>query len=225
MNDIRDAWYSYAKAVAGIDHGHRLECVAATGATGTPALDSNIRWPGYLGSNYESASMKLLCVGQVHHAADLFATLGHVQPLLGALGSGPCDPNIMETITAEYERAMVRWGPWGKFRKILGPLGLDQTSIAYTNVAKCWQTLDPSISPDCRRPMKACSKRFPISQLAKAIHANAIVIMSAESTLAYAGITKGDIPMNSFPGRPSDLQLQRIAESLKSAIEAIKAAS
>jgi hypothetical protein len=129
-----------------------------------------------------------------------------------ALAEGEGDAKLLEAITSAYERAMLQWGPWAKFRKVLSPLGLDERSIAYTNVAKCWQTLKDT--PDCRKPMKACASEFPIDRLAGDIEACAIVIMSAPSTLAYAGVVEGRVPLYSFPGRPSDAELRAISSAL-----------
>jgi hypothetical protein len=212
MNDIESAWYDYAKSVCGVNAKHLNECIAAGGASGTPSLRTNIRWPGYLGSRYCQSKLRLLCVGQVHHATELLRTLGKIQPLLERIGSGPTDPATMAKITNEYEHAIVEWGPWIKFSKIVSPLRLDETNIAYTNVAKCWQTLTDK--PECKYPMRLCAKRFPIESLAASIQADAIVIMSADSTLSFAGIDEGRIPMYSFPGRPSNALLQEITEAL-----------
>jgi len=62
--------------------------------------------------------------------------------------------------------------------------------------------------------MKVCARRFPLDELAVSIDAQAIVIMSARSTLAYAGISEGTVPIFSFPGRPSDAELAQIAGEL-----------
>jgi len=120
----------------------------------------------------------------------------------------------MKSITASYERAMRSWGPWQKFRKIVECFGMNEKSIAYTNIAKCWQTLRLTIGPDSRKPMRACVSAFPIFDLAKEIRANAVIVMSADSSLAYAGILEDGVPMFSFPGRPKDSQLHDIATQI-----------
>lgn len=213
MTAVRAAWYDYARSVVGISAEHRHDCTAANGASGTPGLNPKIRWPGYLGSGYLSAPVRLLCVGQVHHAAELLRTLGNIQPLLLKVAATHSGQSLMAQITSEYERAMSEWGPWQKFRKIVDPLGIDVTGIAYTNVAKCWQTLTDR--PDCRLPMRVCARMFDVSRLAKSINAQAIIIMSADTTLSYASVVAREVPMYSFPGRPSDKLLREISTQLR----------
>jgi hypothetical protein len=85
---IETRWLDYAIKVLN-DASHRAVCESkeTEGAHGTPKLDKSLRWPGYLGSEYERSPLRVLCVAQVHHASELYRTLGHLQSTLRSLRS------------------------------------------------------------------------------------------------------------------------------------------
>lgn len=212
MSSIAANWARYVENVVHVDERHRRQCVRATGAEETSGLDGDLRWPGYLGSDYGNARIRLLCAGQVHHGPMLEETLGDIQPALREIRQHGASRTLLKTVTAQYEKAITTWGPWSKFRKILRPLSLSETHIAYTNVAKCWQT---PTNADCRLPMRVCAPVFPLDVLARSIAADAIVVISATSTLNFCGVREGNVPLYNVPGRPSDLALEALANELR----------
>lgn len=212
-----------------VSAAHHDACIRNTGAAGTLGLRQDLRWPGYVGSLYERSSPRILCVAQIHHATELLRTLGHLQDAMRAFClAAPAltrDPasqarktDFLTTLTSAYESAIIQWGPWTKFRKVLRVIGLDDPrKIAYTNVAKCWQTLPgtPEVRPpQVSKPMKCCYAEYPLERLARAIEADAILLLSATSTIAYVGITDITLPVYAFPGRPSDKELAHIGMGL-----------
>ena len=84
MTAIEGRWLDYAIALLN-DANHRTICVANNGALGDPHLDPDLRWPGYIKPQYESARPRILCVAQVHHAGEFRRTLGHAEPILRRL--------------------------------------------------------------------------------------------------------------------------------------------
>ncbi len=61
----------YVESVVRVSDEHRAACERATGASGEPRLSGQIRWPGYVGSNFAGASIRILCAAQVHHGPEL----------------------------------------------------------------------------------------------------------------------------------------------------------
>lgn len=189
MGDI--GFEQYAVSVIRIDDEHRYKCEKASGASGTTELCERIRWPGYVGHAYTNARVRLLCCAQVHHGPELWRTSKSIQSTLLQIASSDLTPQLLRDLSHAYERTIPKWGPWTDFKKILTPLGLDETNIAYTNIAKCWQTPGRS---NVEKPMKECLKTFPLTQLAKTIDAQAIVLMSSTGTMNRVGIVQEDIP-------------------------------
>jgi hypothetical protein len=221
LTDFESRWLGYARAVIRPRPAHLANCVASTGASGTPELDPTIRWPGYLGSRYGSSKSRVLCVAQVHHATELLRTLGRLQGALREWSEKP-EPSaeqnraVLHAIQVAYERAIVQWGPWAKFSKILRPLGYGQRDVAYTNLAKCWQTLSDSPRPNCRKPMATCIEEYPLSELYDAIKPTHVLIMSSEGTLREIGFDLDAFPaVYAFRGRPSDATLFEIAKRIE----------
>lgn len=201
----------YVLSVVRISDTHREACLEATGATGTSGLSALLRWPGYVGRAYPKARIRLLCAAQVHHGPELLRTGKLVQGVLEKIAAQGATSNLLSEMAKEYERAITKWGPWADFEKITSKFGIDETGISYTNVAKCWQT--PSES-DVEKPMKACAGVFPLEDLAVAIDAQAILLMSSSGTVQRVGIAEKSIPIFNFKGRPSKAELEQIANQL-----------
>lgn len=76
MTPLECRFLQYAYSVVQPPANHLASCISESGATTLKGLDATLRWPGYIGERYLSASYRLLCVAQVHHALDLERTLG-----------------------------------------------------------------------------------------------------------------------------------------------------
>jgi hypothetical protein len=76
---------------------------------------------------------------------------------------------------------------------------LGAKDVAYTNYAKCWQTLGED-NPDCSKPMKTCGARYKLSDLATAIECEVVLMLSADSTLVKVGFqaARGNVAAQSF---------------------------
>lgn len=191
---------------------HLAQCVAATGARQTDRLSGDLRWPGYVGTEYDRAAIRILCAAQVHHGPILAETGQGIQTILRRIRSSGASPELAGQLANEYEKVVTLWGPWAKFAKVLrgiDPALATPASVAYTNIAKCWQDPTEANRENCRLPMRACQAFYPLSQLRQAIRADIVLVLSTSSTLDYARVPRVEWLLN-FPGRPSGVQLAEI---------------
>ena len=81
-------WLDYAWSVLNVSERHRAQCVAGGAAVpGAGRVDGNeLRWPGYLGVDYEPGRC-VLCVGAVHREATL--ELHATDPVIAATDDEP----------------------------------------------------------------------------------------------------------------------------------------
>jgi len=104
--------------------------------------DATLRYPGYLGPDYEAA--RVLFIGAVHNGNKLFTddfrTVEKATLLWRSVGrSRRSDAAYLKAIRGGYEVAMPKWGPWANgFGSVLCKLRLGVSAIVYSNVAKCW---------------------------------------------------------------------------------------
>src|SRR5579884_2858988 len=138
LTELEARWLEdWARPIVAVSSQHRQDCERSGGATGEPRLDSNLRWPGYIGSRFESARLRILCIAQIHHGPELHRTLGHVQESMRQWVDREIDDEIFfGTLQRAYQAAIIEWGPWKKtFAKLLSGRGIDETAISYTNFA------------------------------------------------------------------------------------------
>lgn len=174
LTELENRWLNdWARPIVAVSSRHRQDCESSGGATGEPSLDSALRWPGYVGSHFESCHWKILCVAQIHNAPELNRTLGYLQGSMHQWVAGELSGEVFfRKLQESYQSAIAQWGPWTKtFSKILGPSAIDQTNIAYTNFAKCWQ--DPNVTPTSKlySAMKCCEREFPIARPVRLLRA------------------------------------------------------
>ncbi len=205
----------YVESVVRVSDEHRAACERATGASGEPRLSGQIRWPGYVGSNFAGASIRILCAAQVHHGPELHRTAQGIEAILKRIAAEGGAPELIQRMGLAYEQAIKQWGPWADFEKILmrlGPAIFGPAEIAYTNVAKCWQ--NPSTS-DCEKPMEVCAPAFPLDRLAQAIGAQVILLMSASGTMSRVGLREDAVALFNFGGRSSNARLREIGDTVR----------
>jgi hypothetical protein len=148
VSSVTEEWLDYAWDVVSEDgsvSGHRTECERLGGAfcgERCEPRDATLRYPDYLGSNYESGPIML--VGAVHSGNALFTEpFRHVEAATKnwrvAGRSASSDEAYLGEMRAGYGAAMPGWGPWRNgFGSILEALEVSIDGTAYTNVAKCW---------------------------------------------------------------------------------------
>lgn len=211
------AYVAYLQAITPCTPEHLAECVRATGARRTDGLSGGLRWPGYVGTDYDKVPIRILCVAQVHHGPILAETGQGIQGVLRRIGTDGASPALAAQLAEEYEKVVASWGPWVKFKKVLrniDPVLATPAAVAYVNVAKCWQDPTEANRENCRLPMRACEAFYPLSKLRQAIKADVALVLSTNSTLGYAGVPEAEWLFN-FPGRPSDAYLAEIAVKVR----------
>ena len=216
------AYLAYLQAITICNPEHLAECVRATGARRTEGLSRELRWPGYVGTNYDKVPIRILCVAQVHHGPILAETGQGIQNILRRICADGASPALAGQLAREYEKVVALWGPWVKFTKVLRGIDLalaTPAAVAYVNVAKCWQDPTEASRENCRLPMRTCQAFYPLSKLRQAVKADVVLVLSTSSTLGYAGVPKAEWLFN-FPGRPSDAYLAEVAVQVRDFLRA-----
>jgi hypothetical protein len=73
-----------------------------------------------------------------------------------------------------YANALTAWGPWKKtFQFIASNFGLFAEDVAYTNLAKCWQTQEKAAIS----PVRACVGHYRLSELSTTLRPHGIVVL------------------------------------------------
>ena len=210
LTELENRWLNdWARPIVAVSSRHRQDCESSGGASGEPSLNSELRWPGYVGSHFESSCQRILCVAQIHSARELNRTLGHLQGSMHQWMAGKLsDEAFFRKLQESYQSAIAEWGPWTKtFTKILGPSAIDQTNIAYTNFAKCWQ--DPNVTRTSKlySAMKCCEREFPIARLVRLLRAEIVVEITSDPKgnggVRDWGVSEQDVLM--LKGRGQDI--------------------
>lgn len=141
MTQLEQRWLDYAWSVLNSPAEHRRECLANGSAVPGPGrVDGNdLRWPGYLGRDYEPAS-GVLCVGAVHREGNpanrddgSVAERTDAELVAGArkwltTGRSPTsDAGYLESLRSSYQQALPTWSRWQRHYRTLVEdyLGLD----------------------------------------------------------------------------------------------------
>jgi hypothetical protein len=204
LSALEADWLEYARSIAACDPTHRAECVQRGGGSAV-GPDPELRWPGFIGSDYEANPFRVLCVAQIHNPNGWSASasgLAPMEPLLREWLDGWLrDEAFLAKYRDEYAQRLPTWGPW---RKAFGPvlrdprIGLSPTEIAYVNIAKCW------LSPGANQYelMRSCERWKGIASLLAVVKPDAVVFLSGKTPLRYAGVTvPEDVPWRFFSGR------------------------
>lgn len=85
-----------------------------------------------------------------------------------------CSEEFLPRLRSAYANALPDWGPWKKtFQYVASNFGLFVEDVAYTNLAKCWQTLDRTPIG----PVRACARQYPLRELASILRPHGIVVL------------------------------------------------
>lgn len=181
-------WLDYAWEVVSCSAGHRRECGDRGGAD--PFVDASVRYPGNLGSAYES-EVGVLCVGLVHKSRDPDAGPAdrdrHARfvPIAEAIvgwrdrgRSSENDERYLEESRSAYEAAIPGWPIWSnQFLPVLKEARLDHTQVAYTNLAKCRAPLEEDDRMS-RRLASLCQSTFPLLALVERMRPAFVLVSS-----------------------------------------------
>src|SRR5438874_178916 len=120
LTNLEKAWLEYAHEVVACDHAHLEECQRLRKPWFVNCgLDDSIRWPGNLGSHYEAAPLRVLCLAQIHNDRHLAQTLGHFQSVLREFRDRSIAPaDFLVRCREEYEKTIIKWGTWPRFYEI-----------------------------------------------------------------------------------------------------------
>ena len=181
---LEKGWLKYARDVIGCDDVHLKECRGfRPDWFQKSCLDDSIRWPGNLGSNYEHASLKILCLAQIHNEGRLAKTALDFEAVMrgfrnGSIGEG----ELLKKCRKHYERQIPTWGTC-RFTDIL-PFRFTAADVAYANIAKCWAPARTGgLRVDNQPTMTSCNERFPIRCLVDLLEPDLIVQVGKCSAL------------------------------------------
>ncbi len=159
------------------------------------ACDSDVAWPGYMGTRYPDR--RVLLVGAIHHAKVLNASgLLSIVPCVKAWAANrtkACDAealdrsylSVVEKAYLEAIPGFICWkepsgasrrgAVWSNFEKILDALGLSFEDVAFTNLAKCALPAGTRQSEETRR-IRAHECAWPLARLIDKIDPLYVVI-------------------------------------------------
>lgn len=175
LSEIAKRWLVHARSVFSCDE-HKRACDAPA----VSGIDATIRWPGFVGPQYEDAKKKLLFLGRIHNPSGWLSHpgLGDLQPIIREWLDGKLADDIFyRDYNRVYARLLPTWGPWYKVYAALAAAGgVDENSVAYANVAKCWQY--PGRESKLQR---ACSGAFPLEGLIDVVKPDGVFLLAPES--------------------------------------------
>lgn len=194
VTETERRWLDYAWTVVAAPEEHRAACVANGGAVPGPGrVDGNeVRWPGYLGKNYEPGR-SVLCVGAVHREATAELVAGDPviadtnrelvdvsRRWLGRGRSAENDHQYLDGLRSAYVRALPSWSRWKRhFRPLVEDyLEMDRTQIAYANLAKCRVSIDRGARQRAAEAVltRLCQRAYPMADLLDAIRPVAVLV-------------------------------------------------
>jgi hypothetical protein len=175
LSTLAQDWLTYARSV--------FACGTHLNACNAPLIDGidpELRWPGFVGVNYEAAPKRLLLVGRVHNPSGWHGTsgLGGLELIARRwLAAELSDEEFYSDYSREYGKRLVTWGPWQKvYRHLAAAAGADEQSVAYVNVAKCWQNLGKESALQRR-----CSETWPLESLVEIVKPHGVFVLAPES--------------------------------------------
>jgi len=80
LSALEADWLEYARSIAACDPTHRAECVQRGGGSAV-GPDPELRWPGFIGSDYEANPFRVLCVAQIHNPNGWSASASGLAPM------------------------------------------------------------------------------------------------------------------------------------------------
>jgi hypothetical protein len=189
MTELENGWLDYAwmvlhkpLVVNGREHEEQFCCFDQS------PRRQIARWPGYLGSSFETG--RVLLVGEVHNGnargkAGLFTKpikcLEAVAKNWIRFGrSTESDALYLTKIRETYPDSMTAWRNaggqvWRNLLTILECLKLTPSQIAFTNLAKCYTD-----QPDHNKMVLECDRAFPMQDLVKILKPLAVFIAKGD---------------------------------------------
>jgi hypothetical protein len=190
MTEFEKSWLDYAwmvltkpLAVSGREHEEQFCCLDES------PRRQIARWPGYLGSSFETG--RVLLVGEVHNGnatgkAGLFTEpikrLEAVAKNWIRFGRSPeSDAFYLAAIRETYPSSMNAWRSaggqvWRNLLTIRECLQLTSSQIAFTNLAKCY-TDEPGSHNNM---VLECNREFPLQNLVKILKPLAVFIAKGD---------------------------------------------
>ncbi|MEO9263374.1 MAG: hypothetical protein ABI282_04725 [Candidatus Baltobacteraceae bacterium] len=213
LSDLAKRWLVHARDVFACSAHHR-----ACDAPSVPNIDPSLRWPGFVGPVYEKVNTpkkKLLLVGRIHNPSGWSARtgLGDLEVLIRDWLTGNCtDEEFYRDYNREYARRLATWGPWTKvYRTLANAAGVDETGIAYANVAKCWQY--PGKESKLQR---ACSATFPLEELVDIVKPQGVFLLATDAWVSrISGAQVRSVPFMNDSAPHFQLPPDRIAAAVK----------
>ena len=213
MPTTEERWLDYAWSVVNCPAEHRAHCEALGAAVpGVGRVDGNeLRWPGYLGREYQEGA-GVLCVAAVHREArpeeEAGTPVGATNAQLIAahrrwLSEGRSaeeDALFLESIRQTYVDALPHWRRWTRhFRTLVEHhLGLKRTEIAWTNLAKCRLAVHRGNRSAETELTRLCQMEFaPMAELIEAIRPELVLVAVLNGTSGGGIVSTWNSPSTS----------------------------
>lgn len=206
LTAIEKAWVAYAHDLLD-DSDHLRRCSKAGGSPigsvldPQNRLDSDLRWPGYLGREYRPGGV--LCVAMVHrdfesNGAGPEVRADIVEGTRGLRDRTITDTEYLERVRSGYEAGLAKWLVGGRLGKTLDALFVPLTSVAYVNAARCQVPEDWSHLSDQDRQealatcnkikgkvLKLCWADYPITRIVGLLRPSFVLFASAPTYDRY----------------------------------------
>lgn len=207
LTAIEKAWVAYAHDLLD-DRGHLRRCSKAGGSPigsvldPQNRLDSDLRWPGYLGREYRPGGV--LCVAMVHrdfesNGAGPEVRADIVEGTRGLRDRTITDTEYLERVRSGYEAGLAKWVVGGSLGKTLDALSVPLTSVAYVNAARCQVPENWSHLPDkadrkeakatCNKikekVLKLCWADYPITRIVGLLRPSFVLFANAPTYKRY----------------------------------------
>ena len=184
VNDVERRWLDYAWGVVACPPAHAAEC-SLSGGTGV-ANDSGVRFPGFIGTQYEP-HRGVLCMGHIHrHLPDRDDVEGGRLYDINASLSGwrtrgrsdHSDELFLVESRAAYLASAPTWDYWNRnYAPLLNDARVPLAEVAFANVAKCRTTTEDDNAASVRLA-KICSRVFPPEALISLLQPAAVLLAS-----------------------------------------------
>lgn len=184
MNDLERGWVDYAWGVVACPPTHAAEC-GRSGGIGV-ADDSDVRFPGFIGPNYEP-QRGVLCMGHVHRYlpdrddvdGGRLHDINAVLTAWRARGRGEeSDESFLVDSRAAYMASAPTWDYWNRnYAPLLKEARVELSEVAFANVAKCRTTTEDDSAASIRLA-DLCSKVFQPAALIELLRPAAVLLAS-----------------------------------------------
>ena len=208
LSKLATEWLAYARSVFA-SGSHLNQCNAPS----LTSIDPILRWPGFVGPEYETAPKRLLLVGRVHNPSGWTVAngLSDLESLAKQwLGGSMSDPDFYREYGREYALRLTTWGPWQKaLVHLAAAAGVDERGVSYVNVAKCWQYPGKETAMQRR-----CSKTFPLESLVEIVKPHGVFVLATDKWMAKVpGAQVTSVPSMNDSAPHFQIPLERLAKA------------